>query len=162
MLERAILGAGGRPNRPPVTHQDEFPAEYSLAGCSPAEPASASPATLILVDHQPVRLANCSERQLSPSARVSNPAAVHTSVPDYSDPIAPGQPPNQTSLRWAPSGSWGTLRPPRPRGFGRGGVIRTRDPLRPRQISGDRAFSCPDNGFRFSTLQPSMLNPVEG
>ena len=34
--------------RPPLSHQDEFPAEYSLAGCSPAEPASASSAMLIL------------------------------------------------------------------------------------------------------------------
>jgi hypothetical protein len=34
--------------RPPLPHQDEFPAEYSLAGCSPAEPASASSAMLIL------------------------------------------------------------------------------------------------------------------
>jgi len=33
---------------PPRTHRNEFPAEYSLAGCSPAEPASASPAGLIL------------------------------------------------------------------------------------------------------------------
>lgn len=31
-----------------ATHQDESPAEYSLAGCSPAEPASASSASLIL------------------------------------------------------------------------------------------------------------------
>jgi hypothetical protein len=28
--------------------RDEFPAEYSLAGCSPAEPASASSAGLML------------------------------------------------------------------------------------------------------------------
>lgn len=35
-------------SRPPLPHQDEFPAEYSLAGCSPAEPASASSAMLIL------------------------------------------------------------------------------------------------------------------
>src|SRR5450631_1246800 len=34
--------------RPITTHQDEFPAEYSLAGCSPAAPTSASPAMLIL------------------------------------------------------------------------------------------------------------------
>jgi hypothetical protein len=54
-------------SRPPLSHQDEFPAEYgrkrsllrsdSLAGCSPAEPASASSAMLILnqkltVDHR--------------------------------------------------------------------------------------------------------------
>lgn len=39
----------------PLSHQDEFPAEYSLAGCSPAEPASASPAILIFNRKPPVR-----------------------------------------------------------------------------------------------------------
>jgi predicted DNA-binding antitoxin AbrB/MazE fold protein len=33
---------------PPRTHRNEFPAEYSLARCSPAERASASPAEFIL------------------------------------------------------------------------------------------------------------------
>jgi hypothetical protein len=33
---------------PPRTHRNEFPAEYSLAGCSPAWPASASSAGFIL------------------------------------------------------------------------------------------------------------------
>ena len=33
---------------PPRTHRNEFPAEYSLARCSPAERASAFPADLIL------------------------------------------------------------------------------------------------------------------
>jgi len=45
------------------THRSEFPAEYSLAGCSPAEPASASSAALILNLATPVRhrfSANCS------------------------------------------------------------------------------------------------------
>jgi hypothetical protein len=32
----------------PLSHQDESPAEYSLVGCSPAEPTSASSAMLIL------------------------------------------------------------------------------------------------------------------
>jgi hypothetical protein len=32
---------------------DESPAGYSLAGCSPAEPASASPARLILQQQRP-------------------------------------------------------------------------------------------------------------
>src|SRR3989338_1831397 len=32
------------PTAPPTHRLDEFPAGYSLAGCSPAEPASASPA----------------------------------------------------------------------------------------------------------------------
>jgi len=33
---------------PPTHRLDEFPAGYSLAGCAPAEPASASPAGAIL------------------------------------------------------------------------------------------------------------------
>ena len=37
----------GRP-KPPQTHRNEFPTGYSLAGRSPALPASASPAMLIL------------------------------------------------------------------------------------------------------------------
>ena len=43
--------------RPSLSHQDEFPAEYSLAGCSPAEPASAFPAVLIL--NQPPAVCYC-------------------------------------------------------------------------------------------------------
>ena len=35
--------------RAPAHRLDEFPTGYSLAGCSPAEPASASPASLILL-----------------------------------------------------------------------------------------------------------------
>jgi len=42
----------GRRDRQPLPHQDEFPAEYSLASCSPAALASASSATLIL--HHPL------------------------------------------------------------------------------------------------------------
>ena len=38
----------GRATPAPITHRNEFPTGYSLAGCSPAEPASASPADLIL------------------------------------------------------------------------------------------------------------------
>src|SRR5882724_9880979 len=38
----------GRASPAPLTHRNEFPTGYSLAGCSPAEPASASPADLIL------------------------------------------------------------------------------------------------------------------
>jgi hypothetical protein len=34
--------------RPPRTHRNEFPAEYSLARCSPAERTSASSAGFIL------------------------------------------------------------------------------------------------------------------
>src|ERR1700730_7459434 len=35
-------------------HHPEFPAGYSSAGCSPAEPASASPALVIYI-HRPLR-----------------------------------------------------------------------------------------------------------
>ena len=38
----------GKPVASPGTHRNEFPARYSLAGCSPAAPASASLAVLIL------------------------------------------------------------------------------------------------------------------
>jgi putative transposase len=37
----------------PATHRNEFRAGYSLAGCSPAEPASASPADLVLQQERP-------------------------------------------------------------------------------------------------------------
>jgi hypothetical protein len=38
----------GKPLASPGTHRNEFPTRYSLAGCSPAAPASASLAVLIL------------------------------------------------------------------------------------------------------------------
>jgi len=38
----------GRVMPAPITHRNEFPTGYSLAGCSPAEPTSASPADFIL------------------------------------------------------------------------------------------------------------------
>jgi hypothetical protein len=50
---------------------DEFPAEYSLASCSPAELASASPAALMLQLTTFVRRANLSERQPGNSFTVS-------------------------------------------------------------------------------------------
>jgi len=50
---------------------DEFPAEYSLASCSPAELASASSATLMLQPTTFVRRANLSERQPGNSLCVS-------------------------------------------------------------------------------------------
>src|SRR5580704_5732421 len=71
----------------PQTHQDEFPAEYSLAGCSPAEPASASSATLILNQKPPVRLQNSSERQPSPKARVSKHRAGQEAAPACDPPL---------------------------------------------------------------------------
>lgn len=73
---------GGRTvGRPPATHRDEFPAEYSLAGCSPAEPASAFSAMLILNQKLTRWLELFSERLLSPNRAVSIHAAVHADVP---------------------------------------------------------------------------------
>src|SRR5678815_1418941 len=37
----------------PAHRSDEFPAGYSLTGCSPAWPASASPAGVSMLEHQP-------------------------------------------------------------------------------------------------------------
>jgi hypothetical protein len=42
-----LTGTGELPTTP-QTHRNEFPVGYSLAGCSPAESASASPTALIL------------------------------------------------------------------------------------------------------------------
>src|SRR5215212_3709338 len=55
------------------THRSEFPAEYSLAGCSPAEPASASSAVLILNLATPSSPPIFGELQLSPQRTVSKP-----------------------------------------------------------------------------------------
>ena len=48
----SFINKVGRAN-PPLTHRNEFPAEYSLASCSPAELASAFPAELILLPNPP-------------------------------------------------------------------------------------------------------------
>jgi putative transposase len=44
----------GRAEPSLATHRNECPAGYSLAGCSPAEPASASPADLVLQQEPPL------------------------------------------------------------------------------------------------------------
>jgi hypothetical protein len=59
---------------------DEFPAEYSLASCSPAELASASSATLMLQPSTLVRRANLSERQPGNSLTVSLQGVTAVSV----------------------------------------------------------------------------------
>jgi len=76
----------GRRVRQPLPHQDEFPAEYSLASCSPAALASASSATLILHHPTPVRPHFFGERQLSPNASVSSRRAPH-----WYDPSSPAK-----------------------------------------------------------------------
>src|SRR3979490_1216625 len=55
----------------PASHRNEFPAEYSLAGCSPAEPASASSAVLILLPWAPFVY------QLSANGKLHNPSVSH-------------------------------------------------------------------------------------
>ena len=64
----------------PTHHSNEFPAGYSLAGCSPAEPASAFSAMLILNQKRTRWLELFSERLLSPNRAVSIHAAVHWPV----------------------------------------------------------------------------------
>ena len=52
-----VLSAGQASARPSPQHFDEFPVGYSLAGCSPAEPTSASPtAPYCAVRQQPRRV----------------------------------------------------------------------------------------------------------
>ena len=50
---------------------DEFPSGYSLAGCSPAELASAFPDTQIMLDDEPKVLQDYSERGSAFILRVS-------------------------------------------------------------------------------------------
>src|SRR5580765_6662628 len=58
--------------KPPRTHRNEFPTGYSLAGRSPALPASASPVQLILRLGSP--LFNCLKKGRSPiQSRSSGP-----------------------------------------------------------------------------------------
>ena len=74
----AITENHGASLRPPRTHRNEFPAEYSLARCSPAERAAASFAGLIL--HQRIPFAknnpangSCRIYSLSHKRAQSNP-----------------------------------------------------------------------------------------
>ena len=71
----------GRRVASPATHRNEFPAEYSLAGCSPAEPASASPAELILQPKHTAGKLKTSEQQVSPCGNVSEKGSVHRLSP---------------------------------------------------------------------------------
>ena len=49
---RPPLRSGSRPIATGSRHRSESPTGYSLAGCSPAEPASASPVTHIIAQTQ--------------------------------------------------------------------------------------------------------------
>jgi len=65
----------GKPVASPGTHRNEFPTRYSLAGCSPAEPASASLAVLILQPSVPARPGKSCERYVSKFRVVSKKGA---------------------------------------------------------------------------------------
>jgi len=54
----------GRTESSPATHRNEFPAGYSWAGCSPAEPAAASPADGHSGEREVVGEGKISERQV--------------------------------------------------------------------------------------------------
>jgi len=70
----------------PATHRNEFPAEYSLAGCSPAEPASALSAILILWSKASVRRdKNGGRKESVKFSRVSQKGAVHLRTAGSSD-----------------------------------------------------------------------------
>jgi hypothetical protein len=90
-LRRGLPGAEGLPfGRPPQpvhsTQQegciyphrlDESPAEYSLASCSPAELAPASPATTRLSQSAILNLEFCMVRRVLNSPFVSKKGSVH-------------------------------------------------------------------------------------
>src|SRR5215471_7184338 len=61
----------------PQTHRNEFPVGYSLAGCSPAEPVSASPTSISVQPWDHVRRAIFTGRYVSNKLRVSKGTAVH-------------------------------------------------------------------------------------
>src|SRR5581483_10685545 len=74
-------GGSTRAGSAPAHRLDEFPAGYSLAGCSPAEPASASPVSLILLRLLPFANAVSANGNLSPIS-VSHPrGAAHYATP---------------------------------------------------------------------------------
>jgi len=68
----------GRRVASPVTHRYEFPARYSLVGCSPAEPTSAFLTKLILISTFRSSRAKLGERLTVQSGRVSNSGALHS------------------------------------------------------------------------------------
>ena len=73
--------------QPPAHRLDEFPAGYSSAGCSPAEPASASPAT------SNMRYVVIADNGLSANGNLSlisvshGRGAAQTSIPDFCERV---------------------------------------------------------------------------
>src|ERR1700761_7868034 len=82
-----ILKRKPTPTEPaPHAHRcDEFPADYPLTGCSPAEPASVSPATSSMLQNRSVGDDSPANGNLSLSRLSQARGSVHTSVPF--DPI---------------------------------------------------------------------------
>ena len=73
--------------RAPAHRLDEFPTGYSWAGCSPAEPASASPASLILLRLQSFVYDVSANGNLSPILVSHHRGAAHYVFP-FSCPSA--------------------------------------------------------------------------
>src|SRR5271157_175730 len=67
--------------RAPAHRLDEFPTGYSWAGCSPAEPASASPASLILLRLQSFVYDVSANGNLSPILVSHHRGAAQTNYP---------------------------------------------------------------------------------
>jgi len=67
--------------RAPAHRLDEFPTGYSWAGCSPAEPASASPASLILLRLQSFVYDVSANGNLSPILVSHHRGAAHYVLP---------------------------------------------------------------------------------
>ncbi len=76
-------GEGAIPQEHALAHRnDEFPAGYSSAGCSPAVPASASPAGAIILELAPLAKDFAANGKLS-LITVSQPRGSLQLVPDF-------------------------------------------------------------------------------
>ena len=73
--------SGERPQEPPPDHRsDESPAGYSLASCSPAELASASPADVILKEKRKFEKENPSNGKCDNSTLSQQRGSPHSFV----------------------------------------------------------------------------------
>src|SRR5271157_93489 len=79
--------------RAPAHRLDEFPTGYSWAGCSPAEPASASPASLILLRLQSFVYDVSANGNLSPILVSHHRGAAHYETPKLHESSAGSGPP---------------------------------------------------------------------
>jgi hypothetical protein len=88
-----LTGTGELPTTP-QTHRNEFPVGYSLAGCSPAEPASASPTALILQPFIPFVDTISANGHLSLISVSQLGGAVHLSDADFPGAVLLIRPPS--------------------------------------------------------------------